>query len=127
MRLLIGFIVNALALYLIANYVPGFNHGVGISTALIAAVVFGIVNAILGPILRLLTLPLNWLTHGAFSVVVNYFLFWLTVQIVPNFSTSGELNPWLAYLIGAVIMMIVSTAMAEFWKRDATGAVHQPR
>lgn len=110
---MIRFIVNAIALYLIANFVPGFNHHLGIGTALIAALVFGIVNAVLGPILRLITLPINWLTHGLFSIVVNYILFWLTVAIAPKFSTSGEISPWLAYLIGAVIMMLVSTAMHQ--------------
>jgi putative membrane protein len=116
MHILISFIVNAIALYLIANFVPGFNHGVGVGTALIAAVVFGIVNAVLGPILRLITIPINWITHGLFSIVINYILFWLTVVVAPNFSTNGEVSPWLAYLIGAVIMMLVSTALQERWR-----------
>ncbi len=124
MHLLIRFLVNAVALYLIAKYVPGFNHDVGIGTALLAAVIFGIVNAIIGPILRFVTFPITWLTHGLFSVVVNYVLFWLTVLVTPNFSATGsELPKWEAYLIGAVIMMIVSTIVAQASKSEAERAI----
>ena len=122
MQLLIRFLINAIALYLIARYVPGFNHDVGVGSALIAAVVFGIVNALIGPILRLITLPLNWMTHGLFSIVVNYVLFWLTVLIAPNFETTGEINPWLANLIGAVIMMLVSTIVQTTSKSKTSPA-----
>ena len=72
---LLRFLVNAIVLYLIARYVPGFNHTVTIWTAVIAAIVFGLVNAIIGPILRLISLPLTWITHGLFSIVINYVLF----------------------------------------------------
>jgi len=111
MQLILRFLVNAIALFLIAKFVPGFNHDVGVGTALLAALIFGIVNAVIGPILRLISFPLTWLTHGLFSIVINLVLFWLTVLIVPNFYATGEINPWLAYLIGAVIMMLVSTLM----------------
>ncbi len=116
MGLLVSFIANAIALYLIAKFVPGFNHDVGVGTALIAALVFGIVNAVIGPILRLITLPITWLTFGLFAFVVNVILFWLTVLIAPNFKATGEINPWLAYAIGAVVMMLVSTLVSELMK-----------
>jgi putative membrane protein len=108
---LLRFLINAIVLYLIAKYVPGFNHNVTIWTAVIAAIIFGLVNMIIGPILRLLSFPLTWMTHGLFSIVINYILFALTVWIAPNFHTTGEINPWLANLYGAIIMMLVSTLM----------------
>lgn len=111
MHLIIRFIVNAIVLYLIARYVPGFNHNVSVMTAVIAAIIFGLVNAILGPILRLITLPITFLTLGLFSIVVNYILFIITVWVAPGFHNTGEISPWLANLYGAVIMMIVSTIM----------------
>jgi len=111
MHLIIRFIVNAIALYCIAKYVPGFDHNITVVGALIAAIIFGLVNAVLGPILRLLTFPITLLTLGLFSVVVNYLLFVITVWIAPGFKHSPEINPWLADLYGAVIMMIVSTVM----------------
>ncbi|HZY98641.1 MAG TPA: phage holin family protein [Candidatus Baltobacteraceae bacterium] len=111
MHLVIRFIVNAIALYCIAKYVPGFNHNITIVGALIAAIIFGLVNALLGPILRFITFPITFLTLGLFSIVVNYILFVVVVWIAPGFHTTGEINPWLADLYGAVIMMIVSTIM----------------
>jgi putative membrane protein len=116
MQLIVSFLVNAIALYLIAKFVPGFNHDVGVVTALIASLVFGIVNTFIGPILRLITLPLNWITFGLFSFVVNVILFWLTILIAPDFKTTGEINPWLAYIIGAAVMMVVSTLLSQLWK-----------
>jgi putative membrane protein len=111
--------VNALVLYLIAKYVPGFNHDVTIWTAVIAAIIFGVVNALLGPILRLISLPINWITHGLFSIVINYILFVITVWLAPNFHNTGEINPWLANLYGAIIMTIVSTLMAYGMKAES--------
>ncbi len=122
MQLLIRFVINAVVLYLIAKFVPGFNHDIGVWSAIIAAIIFGIVNAIIGPILRLVSFPITWLTHGLFSIVINYILFALTVWIAPNFSTTGEINKWLAYLYGAVIMMLVSTALAYFGKSETERA-----
>jgi putative membrane protein len=106
---LLRFLINAIVLYLIAKYVPGFYHAVGVWSAIGAAVVFGLVNMVIGPILRLISLPLTWITHGLFSFVINYILFAITIHFA-NFSdpTSG-VNPWLADLYGAIIMTIVST------------------
>jgi putative membrane protein len=108
MHLVVRFIINALAFFLIAKYVPGFNHNITPWTAAIAALVFGIVNALLGPILHLIALPFTILTFGIFAIVVNYALFAITVWLVPSFHPTGEINPWLANLYGAAIMMVVS-------------------
>jgi putative membrane protein len=111
MHLIIRFLVNAVVLYLIARYVPGFNHNASVMTAVIAAIIFGLVNALLGPILRFITFPITFLTLGLFSFVVNYVLFAITVWITPGLHTTGEINPWLANLYGTIIMMIVSIIM----------------
>jgi putative membrane protein len=111
MHLVLRFIVNAIALYLIAKYIPGFNHNATVGTALLAALIFGIVNALLGPILRFVTFPINVLTIGLFSFVVNYVLFAITVWLAPGLHTTGEINPWLANLYGTIVMTLVSTLM----------------
>jgi putative membrane protein len=110
MHLIIRFIVNAVALYCIAKYVPGFNHDITVTSALIAAVIFGVVNAILGPILRLISLPITFITLGLFSIVINFILFAIVVKVSPGFYTTVS-NWWEPDLIGAIIMMIVSTIM----------------
>jgi len=68
------------------------------------AIIFGIVNALIGPILRLLSAPLTWITHGLFAVVINWILFAIAIWITPNLK-----GTWLATLIGAIILMVIST------------------
>ncbi len=119
MSLILRFLVNALVLYLIAKYVPGFNHGVTVWTAIVAAIVFGLVNMLLGPILRLISLPITWITHGLFSFVINYLLFVITIHLVHFYDPSSGVNPWLADLYGAIIMTIVSTIMQQGAKAEA--------
>jgi putative membrane protein len=119
LSLILRFLVNALVLYLIAKYVPGFNHGVTVWTAIVAAIVFGLVNMLLGPILRLISLPITWITHGLFSFVINYLLFVITIHLVHFYDPSSGVNPWLADLYGAIIMTIVSTIMQQGAKAEA--------
>ncbi len=120
--MILRFIVNAIALYLILKFVPGFDHNAGIGTALIAAIVFGIVNMLLGPILRLISAPITWLTHGLFSFVVNYLLFAIAAHFTPDFRSSGNFNHWLAYLYGTIVMMLVSTLMERGTSGKAAGS-----
>lgn len=118
MHLVIRFIINALALYLIAKYVPGFNHHPTVGASFLAALIFGIVNALLGPILRFITFPITILTLGLFSIVVNLILFAITVWLAPGFHNTGEISPWLANLYGAVIMMLVSTLTSSMTRQE---------
>ena len=111
MNLVLRFLVNALVLYCIAKYVPGFNHHVTLWNALMAAIVFGLVNVIIGPILRLISLPLTIITLGLFAFVINYVLFAITVHFVGFYDPLSGVNPWLADLYGAIIMTLVSTFM----------------
>lgn len=119
---IVRFIVNAIALYCIAHFgaALGFDPQVAVKDAIIVALIFGIVNALIGPILKLISWPINWLTHGLFSIVINYLLFIITVAIAPHiaptFRLSGTVNWWLADLYGAVIMMLVATILQQLWK-----------
>ncbi len=76
MNLLIRFIVNAIVLWLVISLVPGFHNDAGASgfgaygvwTVVLLAIIFGLVNMLIGPILRLVSFPITWLTHGLFQV-----------------------------------------------------------
>lgn len=103
MHLLLRFIINAIAFYCIATYVPGF-HIASWTTALVAALIFGIINAIIRPILFLITLPLTVVTLGLFIIILNALMFWLAVVWTPGLTANG-FGP---ILIGAIIMMIVA-------------------
>jgi putative membrane protein len=106
---LLRFVITAVALWAIAMYIPGFHMNTW-TDAIWAAIIFGIVNTLIGPILKLISLPFTILTLGLFSIVVNWALFALTVWISPGFHATG--TPWPAWestLVGAIIMMIVNT------------------
>ncbi|MDQ2873086.1 MAG: phage holin family protein [Candidatus Eremiobacteraeota bacterium] len=113
MNLIIRLIINAIAFYLIAMYVPGI-HANSFTAALIAAIIFGIVNAIIRPLLLLITLPLTVITLGLFIIVVNALMFWLTAAIAPGFHVYG----FVPALEGAIIMMIVSFIVSHLFKSE---------
>lgn len=113
MHLLIRLIINAIVFYCIAKYVPGFTIA-SATTALIAAVVFGLVNAIIRPILLLITLPINIVTLGLFTIIINALMFWLTVVIVPGFTVAG----FVPALEGSIIMMVVSLILSHIFTSE---------
>jgi putative membrane protein len=119
MHWLLRFLITAAALWAIGMYVPGF-HINGYADALIAAIIFGLVNTFIGPVLKLISLPLTILTIGLFSIVVNWALFAITVWLSPGFKTTGAPWPaWEATLVGALIMMVVSIFVTTPMKRAA--------
>ena len=121
MHLLIRFIVNAVVLWLVISLVPGFHNNAGASgfgafgmgTVIWLAIIFGIVNALIGPILRFISAPINWLTHGLFQVIINWILLGLAVWITPNLK--GGVLPT---LIGAIVLMIIGTLVAMIWNPE---------
>ncbi len=103
---------NALAILATAYLVPGIRVD-SFTSALLAAIVLGLFNTFLRPILSILALPANLLTLGLFSWVISAFLIWLTGRVVPGFEVSG----FLAALIGGIIIAFVSTVLQSFVKR----------
>jgi putative membrane protein len=103
MGFLIRLVVNAVALICVAYVVPGI-HVSGLGGALIAALILGIVNAILRPILMVLSLPLEVITLGLFTLVINALLFWLVGALHVGLTVDGF---WPAFW-GALVMAIVS-------------------
>lgn len=109
MALLIRLVVNAIALIVVAYVVPGI-HVSGLGSALVAAIVLGVVNAVLRPILFVLSLPLELLTLGLFTLVINALLFWLVGALHVGLTVDGF---WPAFW-GAIVMSIVSWLLSLF-------------
>lgn len=109
MGFLLRVLVNAAAIYAAAALVPGIALA-GLGAALIAGLVLGLVNAVVRPILVLLTLPVTLLTLGLFLLVLNGLCLWLTSRLVPGFEVHGF---WAAVL-GAVLVSIVSWILTAF-------------
>jgi putative membrane protein len=88
MRILLVWILNAVALWLVTLLLPGVRVDDELS-AFIAAVVLGLVNAVIKPILVILTLPATLLTLGLFLLVLNGLLFWGVASLLPGFHVDG--------------------------------------
>ncbi len=103
MHLLLRWLLNTVALFIVVNVVPGFHYR-SLVTLAIAALVLGLLNAIIRPILFVLTLPLTIVTLGLFLIVLNGVMLELTAWIVPGFAVESFL--WAC--VGAVALGIIS-------------------
>jgi putative membrane protein len=113
-RLLVHWLLSALCLLLVARFVPGFFVR-GLGTALIAAVVIGLVNGTIGALLKVLTFPLTILTFGIFWLLVNALMLKFAALFVPGFEVRGL---WPAFL-GGIILSILNMAIRQILKKPA--------
>jgi len=106
LRLLLHWLLNALALLIVAQVVPGVTVRTPMA-ALVAAVALGLANALIRPILVLLTLPVTILTLGLFLLVINGALFWAVSTLMTGFQVNGLL----AGVLGALLYSIVTALL----------------
>jgi putative membrane protein len=113
--------INAIALYLAVLLLPGrITLTSGLVSILWLALIFGLINALFGPLLKLLTCPLIMLTLGLFTLVINTFLFWLTSVIGQSFNLGLVIREpvlWNAFL-GGLIVSAVSFVMTMILKDE---------
>ena len=103
---LLTWLVTAVSLMITANLVDGFKVR-NFAAALVAAVIIGLANAIIRPILTVLTLPITILTLGLFLFVVNALTIWLAGSITSGFVVNG----FAPALIGSIVLSIVATVI----------------
>lgn len=109
-RLLVTWGVIAVAVGVAAAIVPGIDIHGGFFTLLWVALLFGLVNAILGPILHLLSLPLTVLTLGLFALVVNGVLLAITAGLSDKLDVGG----FLGTILGALVIAVVTAVLGFF-------------
>ena len=106
---LLKFVVTAVLVYGLAQVLPGVELG-GIGSAALLLVVLGVLNAVVKPILSLLSLPITVLTLGLFALVINVIIIWLADKLMDSFNVHGFLNTFLfsigLALVNAVVGMI---------------------
>ena len=105
--LLAHWVVNAAALLLVAYLYPGV-HVASFFTALIAALVLGLVNAVVRPLLVILTLPVTLLTLGLFLFVINALLFWFVAEVVQGFAVTGFIGALVGSILYSLITLVTS-------------------
>lgn len=109
-------LVTALSLLIADIAIPGVDIAT-FPAALLAAIAIGFVNGSIKPILSLLTLPINFLTLGLFSLVVNGLCFWLASLLVPGFAVNGLL----AFVLGPVVLSFASTFLNNYFAEKGMG------
>lgn len=110
MRFLFRLLINVVAILIIAHIAPNLIRVDGFLAALIAAILLGIVNTIIRPILVILTFPLTLLTFGLFLLVINALMLWLVSALLSGFHVNGF---WGA-LFGSILISIVSWLLSKF-------------
>lgn len=112
-RILLVWLVNTAALIAVAYLMPSISVA-SFWTALVAALILGLLNAVIRPVLILLTLPVTVLTLGLFILVINGLLFWFVGSFVEGFAVGGF---WSGFF-GAILFSIVSWALSALVFRD---------
>ena len=116
MRLVLTWFINAAALFA----VPYLMHSVDVTSigaALVAALVLGLVNTLIRPVLLLLTLPVTLVSLGLFIFIINGFMFWLVAQWVDGF----HVDSFLSAVGGAVLYSIISWALSTLLLKNSDG------
>lgn len=113
LSLLLRWALNTLALFVVVSVVPNFSYRSWVSLA-IAAAVLGLLNAIVRPILFVLTLPITVVTLGLFLLVLNAIMLELTAWLVPGFDIDGF--GWA--MVGALVLSVVSLVTSRIGRSD---------
>jgi len=116
MRFILRILANALAIYLAAYFIPGVTVGASGNwkTFLICGAALALINAILKPILKLISLPLILVTLGLFTLVINIFIIWLLTRFVPQLVIDGI---W-ALLLSSILVSAANSAVNILTKKS---------
>ncbi len=123
-KFILRLVINAIALYLAVLILPGrVALNSGLVSILWLALIFGLVNALVRPLISVLTCPLIMLTLGLFTLVINTFMFWLTSVIGQYFGIQLVINDpvWWNAFLGGLIVSVVSVVMTLILKDELKG------
>ena len=116
MKILVRWLLLAAALLLVANLYPGVAVN-SFGSALIAALVLGLLNTLVRPLLVLLTLPVPLVTLGLFLFVINALLFWAAASMLDGFQVNGFWAALIGSLLYSLCAMVIDVAMERLFKR----------
>ena len=114
MLFFIRLLVNAAALWVATQIVPGVSFSGGALPLLGVALVFGVVNALIRPVAKILTFPLIILTLGIFALVINGLMLWLTSSLSSALGLEFHVSGFWAAFWGALVVSLVSTILSLF-------------
>jgi len=117
MKLLLKWLLSAAALLFVA-YVYGGVQVQSFSSALIAAFVIGLLNAVLRPVLVILTLPVTVVTVGLFLFVINALMFWAAAGVLDGFHVNGFMAALLGSLIYSALGLVIESALGGLFTKQ---------
>jgi len=117
MKLLLKWLLSAASLMFVAYLYPGVQV-TSLSAALVAALVIGLFNAVLRPILVVLTLPVTVVTLGLFLFVINAFMFWAAAEVLKDFQVAGFGAALIGSLIYSALGMVIDSALRSLFPQQ---------
>lgn len=117
MKLLLKWLLSAASLMFVAYLYPGVQV-TSLSAALVAALVIGLFNAVLRPILVVLTLPVTVVTLGLFLFVINAFMFWAAAELLKGFQVAGFGAALIGSLIYSALGMVIDSALRSLFPQQ---------
>src|SRR5574341_104472 len=120
-KFLLRWIINAVAIFLAIKFVPGITLNSGLLSIVWLALIFGLVNAFLRPLLKFLTCPLIVATLGLFTLLINTFLFWLTGLIGQKFGIDITIAGFWPAFLGGLVVSVVSVVLTLILKDELKG------
>jgi putative membrane protein len=120
-KLIVRWLLLAAALLLVAYLYPGVTVS-SFGAAMIAALVLGLLNTIVRPLLVLLTLPVTLITLGLFLFVINALMFWAAAGVLSGFNVTGFAAALIGSLIYSLCGMVIDVAVERIFSRDAAAA-----
>lgn len=123
-KFILRWLINAIALYLAIRFVPGIGFGGGWLGLLWLALIFGLVNAFLRPLLQLLTCPLIILTLGLFTLLINMAMLKVTELVGNAFGLGLTIAGWWPLFWGSLVISIVSIFLSMIFKDELHGRRH---
>lgn len=112
MGFLLRLLVNAVALWVATQVVTGVHYEGDVLPFLVVALIFGVINATLRPLTKLVTCPLILITLGLFTFIVNGLMLWLTSGLAESLGLGFHVDSYWAAFLGAIVVSIVSTLLS---------------
>ncbi len=123
-KFILRWAINAAAIFLAIRLVPGITLGGSLTGVIWLALILGLINAFLRPLLKLLTCPFIILTLGLFTLLINTFLFWLMGQIGNMVGIPLTINGFWPAFLGGLVVSVVSIVLSLILKEELRGRSH---
>ncbi len=117
-RFIVRWAINAAAIYLAVQFVPGIHLGGNLTGVIWLALILGLLNALVRPLLRFLTCPLIILTLGLFTLLINTFVFWLMGQIGSMVGIPITIDGFVPAFLGGLVVTLVSIVLSMIFREE---------